>query len=69
MVEFNQILKSFLTISKVSSKMKFFDLFQSLWNFFIESGANLIDFIATIKLDSKNLDRKLDKNLISIQLS
>ena len=35
-----------------------FDLFQSISNFSIKSGHVLIDFIATIDLDSKNSDQK-----------
>ena len=37
-----------------------FDFFRSLSNFLIKSGHVLIDLVATINLDSKNFDQKVD---------
>ena len=38
----------------------FLDQIQSILKLLIKSGANLIDFVTTIVLDSKNWDRKFN---------
>ena len=45
------------------------NIFRFILIFLIQSGEDLIDFVAKIDLDSKNLDQKFDSNPIWLQIN